>query len=494
MTNQKKHTNATMGVLPLGEYTLRSDSSVIMEGYAMRIEDDKRVAVEIAKQVEEANKALSAKQRAVIEASLQDGRMLTKEMQLATEGKELLFTDILFECFKKSLLLDDDFVAVQESALRTIVADFVKTKGGYGLLESAITKADSVLLEDMKILCEKTARVSAARRVRDAAERQEEINKIDFNMDEDEKEAFEYGKDNLNIDKVASYIKEKVFTVIKDEKARQSKEEALQRDLNEEAEGDTAVKESVIFGANQHVVNEATLFTALTENSYKGALEATKKPGVGFQVRNFGRIWSNILKNATKTGNFKAIRPNLLKMVNTCKTVDEINYLAKDARKISSLEKLKTNRPDIAKEIDEHIAWVKGEYTRAINVKRTALRGTAPSSKEKVAESLIIAEYEAMMEAAGAIASSAIQEDEDNDNISDFEVNTDEDDIQEDEFRQTNAKDEIDGHGSVQSDIDMDLILAESIVKYTMLEMFNTIKLEAYTPTSVRKLAQDLTK
>lgn len=494
MNNKKKHTNATMGVLPLGDYTLRSDASVITESYIARAEKTKQAALESAQKQANEQSELSAKRQALVEASLQEGQFYTKEAQLVKEGQELLFTEIIFECFKKSLLLDDDFVALQESGLRTIVADFVKTKGGYALLENSIKATDSILLEDIKILCEKTVRVAAARRVRDAAERQEDINKIDFNMDDEERESFEYGKDNLDIDKVSTYIKEKVFTVIKDEKARQAKEEELQRDLSEESEGETAVKESVIFDNNQHVVSEATLFTALTESSYKGALEATK-PGVSFQVRNFSRIWSNIFKNAVKTGKFKELRPNLMKIVNSCKTVDEINYLARDARKISSLEKLKKNRPDIAKEIDEHIAWVKGDYTRAINMKRTALKGKAqPAKKDVVAESMVIAEFDAMLEAAGATASSAIQEDEDNDNLSDYEVNTDEDDIQEDEFRQTNAKDEIDGHGSVQSDIDMDLILAESIVKYTLLEMFNTIKLEAYTPTSVRKLAQDLTK
>lgn len=483
-----------MGVLPLGEYTLRSDASVITENYMARAEKNKQASLEAAQKIEEGNKKRSNLQHAIVQESLKEGIMISKEAELVKEGRELLFTEILFECFKKSLLLDEDFVTVQESGLRTIVADFVSNKGGYSVLENAIKKEDSILLENMKVLCEKTARVSAARRVRDAAERQEDINKIDFNMDDEEKEAFEYGKDNLSIDKVSTYIKEKVFTVIKDEKARQSKEEELQRDLNEEAGGETSVSESVIFNNNQHVVNEATLFTAITENSYKGALEATK-PGVSFQVRNFRRIWSNVLKNATKTGKFKELRPNLMKIVNSCKTMDEINYIARDARKISSLEKLKKNRPDIAKEIDEHIAWVKGDYTRAINIKRTALKGKSqPVKKEAVAESLVIAEFDAMLEAAGAIASSAIQEDEDNDNISDYEVNTDEDDIQEDEFRQINAKDEIDGHGSVQSDIDMDLILAESLVKYTLLEMFNTIKLETFTPSSVRKIAQDLTK
>ena len=54
------------------------------------------------------------------------------------------------------------------------------------------------------------------------------------------------------------------------------------------------------------------------------------------------------------------------------------------------------------------------------------------------------------------------------------------------------VKDEISNHDVSEVDIDMDLILAEAITKYTLMELAYTIKLEDYSSETVRKISQKL--
>ena len=83
----------------------------------------------------------------------------------------------------------------------------------------------------------------------------------------------------------------------------------------------------------------------------------------------------NTIDNPTKTGKFENLRPRLLKMVDKCKTMDDVNYLKRDIRagKIQ-LTNLKQNRPEIAKQIDDHIKWLETDYMNALNDKAKELK------------------------------------------------------------------------------------------------------------------------
>ena len=104
----------------------------------------------------------------------------------------------------------------------------------------------------------------------------------------------------------------------------------------------------------------------------------------GFLARNFDLLISNMMKNPQKTGNFRGIRDNLLKMVDRCKSISEINYLRRDknAAKVL-LTKLAKNRPEIAKECEEHIKWIDTVYTQALNEKAKELRGVTVTENFK---------------------------------------------------------------------------------------------------------------
>lgn len=90
---------------------------------------------------------------------------------------------------------------------------------------------------------------------------------------------------------------------------------------------------------------------------------------------SFIDLIKNSIDNPTKTGKFENLRPRLLKMVDKCKTIDDVNYLKRDVRagKIQ-LTKLKQNRPEIAKQIDDHIKWLETDYMKALNDKAKELK------------------------------------------------------------------------------------------------------------------------
>lgn len=91
--------------------------------------------------------------------------------------------------------------------------------------------------------------------------------------------------------------------------------------------------------------------------------------------KNFADIMKNMLDNPQKSGNFETIRPRLLRLVDRCKTIDEVNYLRRDLNAgVVQLTKLKQNRPEISDGIDRHIKWLKTEYREALNNKAKELK------------------------------------------------------------------------------------------------------------------------
>lgn len=99
---------------------------------------------------------------------------------------------------------------------------------------------------------------------------------------------------------------------------------------------------------------------------------------IGFTLKNFDLIFSNILKGAARTGNFEGIRPNLIKLVERTKTVQDLAYLRRDANAGKAMLKhLARNRPDIADKVNAHIEWIGTDYISLINKRTQELRGTA---------------------------------------------------------------------------------------------------------------------
>lgn len=126
----------------------------------------------------------------------------------------------------------------------------------------------------------------------------------------------------------------------------------------------TSLLESGIIPA---VINEKSLSSKKFKSNMKS---------LAFTFRNFGAIAKNVYgDNPTVSGNFERIRPNLLKLVKNCKSLDDVNYLKRDARAAKiQLTKLKQNRPNIAKQIDAHLKWIETDYMKALNDKAKEIK------------------------------------------------------------------------------------------------------------------------
>lgn len=115
-----------------------------------------------------------------------------------------------------------------------------------------------------------------------------------------------------------------------------------------------------------------------TNDAINKAYKSTDRRQIGFTLRNFDLIFSNIMKRATRTGNFEGIRPNLLKIVKRAKTTTELSYLKRDSNAGKAiLKRLAHNRPEFKKEIDTHLEWISNEYMEAINQRMEEIKKTA---------------------------------------------------------------------------------------------------------------------
>lgn len=95
----------------------------------------------------------------------------------------------------------------------------------------------------------------------------------------------------------------------------------------------------------------------------------------GFLLKNFDLLFSNMFKNVASTGKFQDIRPNLLKIVDRCKKLDELDYISRDARASKVyLRYLAKNNPKIKKQCEDHIKWLSTEYKDYIEKKRKELK------------------------------------------------------------------------------------------------------------------------
>jgi murein DD-endopeptidase MepM/ murein hydrolase activator NlpD/calcineurin-like phosphoesterase family protein/uridine kinase len=113
---------------------------------------------------------------------------------------------------------------------------------------------------------------------------------------------------------------------------------------------------------------------------------------IKFTLRNMDLLFRNIFVNAQRTGNFEAIRPNLLKLVDRCQTLDELGYLRRDknAGKVI-IKKLSENKPELKEKCLSHIKWLDNEYSEAINKKAKELREqTIEESTEIIGKNFIM--------------------------------------------------------------------------------------------------------
>ena len=119
----------------------------------------------------------------------------------------------------------------------------------------------------------------------------------------------------------------------------------------------------------------------------EGVIDDTKKTIK--RMKNQAR-WANmgmrhmfrVGASPVKTGEFEKLRMSLTKLVNECKTVDDVEYLMADRRMgVTTFRRLRDNVRDgkakvdyDAKKIDQHLNWLNTTYREMLSNKKKALK------------------------------------------------------------------------------------------------------------------------
>lgn len=198
---------------------------------------------------------------------------------LYEKGLSMVFKHIIFECYKRSLVLDQDFIAANQPALEAYVSDFIDGNGGMKLLEGKNNR----LAKSIKSICESTVGKVTMRKLNEAKNEAITPDDIDFDLDEKEKEDLSNDIDNLSVDQIAALVKDKVVQVIMDEKksaakkeeAIKSAEEDIVADDSIESEEDLQKKKELADAIDKEKtpMQEYTLFGAIMKRSYQQLLE-----------------------------------------------------------------------------------------------------------------------------------------------------------------------------------------------------------------------------
>lgn len=119
------------------------------------------------------------------------------------------------------------------------------------------------------------------------------------------------------------------------------------------------------FSAESRKVNKAYKYT----DRYK----------FGFLVKNLDLIMKNmIVRGGSNLNGLDRIRPNLLKMVDRCKSERDVNYLRRDlSAGKAMLASIAKRNPSARKSALKHITWMDTTYREALNNKMKEFRSNA---------------------------------------------------------------------------------------------------------------------
>lgn len=214
--------------------------------------------------------------------SIFENQKLRKLQSIEPGMKTIYFKKFIGDLVIESLVLDKDFVTKYESNIRHAVSEYVDDFGGYNKFLTLEQSSKSPLLNRIKLLCEKMAKKSCKRKLKEADE-SESVDSIDLSVSYEDEEDYENMKGELNAEKISELVKNKVITVIKDEKKREVKEKEVIENIkseleeNESEDEETDIEESlnlILSMQRNQNLTEGTLFYGLMHQTYKSVLES----------------------------------------------------------------------------------------------------------------------------------------------------------------------------------------------------------------------------
>ena len=187
--------------------------------------------------------------------------------------KDDLFCNILHHICLEALCIDEEPMYENMENITNRINEQYKELGGFKAIKEQAKKTNNLLLERMISLCENTAKKVADRNMK----KSDSADGFKFELTDDEKDDFEYNKDNINIDSISNKIKDKVIKVVSDEKEANNKKteimDEIEDKLKEDEVDDEATEEAMEFVFNENI-ETTTLFEALMRECYKITLES----------------------------------------------------------------------------------------------------------------------------------------------------------------------------------------------------------------------------
>ena len=233
-------------------------------------------------------------QQAILESSIQETDNVVKQLSLLENvnskkigdkqasfimgdmvkaGKDYAFKYAMGVIFENCLLLDEYYVKENSSKIRAVMESYIDKNGGYALLENAAKTNKTRFLTMLMEACNKTATKCAKRKVKEAQEAGQ-TQGITFDITDEEKEELDSDISAMDVEQLSSVVKDKVLTVIQDEKNRAQQREEFERELADGVQ-DAIVKEQTFRVNNKYCSAKDTLFNAFMAESYKDVLEST---------------------------------------------------------------------------------------------------------------------------------------------------------------------------------------------------------------------------
>lgn len=198
--------------------------------------------------------------------------------------KNDLFCNILHHICLEALTIDEEPMYESMEKITDSINEQFKSIGGLDVLKEQAKTSNNELIKRMITVCENTAKKVADRNLKEC----DSADEFKFELNDEEKDDFDYNKDSINIDAIANKIKDKIIKVVTDEKKANTKKteimDEIKDKLDEDEVEDEAATEAMEFIFNQKI-ETTTLFEALMRDCYKITLETPEKTFYGSYVK-----------------------------------------------------------------------------------------------------------------------------------------------------------------------------------------------------------------
>lgn len=198
--------------------------------------------------------------------------------------KNDLFCNIIHHICLEALTIDEEPMYENMEKITNNIDEQFNSLGGFDAIKEQAKTSNNELIKRMITVCENTAKKVADRNLKEC----DSADAFKFELNDEEKDDFDYNKDSINIDAISNKIKDKIIKVVSDEKEANTKKteimDEIKDKLSEDEVEDEAATEAMEFIFNQKI-ETTTLFEALMRDCYKVTLETPEKTIYGSYVK-----------------------------------------------------------------------------------------------------------------------------------------------------------------------------------------------------------------